>query len=174
MLRSRCLCALAALAAASLPAQTNTASVNDVGLTMDGGLLTVIYGQACGPFTCTPFPAGPLGTSANSRTRTITVHGAPTSFYVLAMSIAPPTSPCLRIPGIGNALILGLPATTLAFGITSAAVPSPSAACRQGQGRYVLTVPATAPAGIRIGLQALANSETRGLALTVALETRIP
>lgn len=174
MSRFRFLFALAAVTAATLlPAQTSTIGVQDVGLTMDGGVLTVIYGQACGPFACAPLTAGTLSASTAARSRTVTVHGAPTSLFVLAMSQASIVAvPCTTIAGIGNALILSLPATTLAIGVTGAAVPNPSAACRQGQARYVLTVPATAPRNLRVLLQAVTMSAATGApAFTVALAT---
>jgi len=152
-------------------AQTNTTSVNDVGLTMDGGVLTVIFGQACGPFSCRPFPAGQVTpTTTNTRARTVTVHGAPNSVYVLGVSQAPLATPCTTVPGIGNALILGQPITLLAFGVTSAG-PLSTTACRQGQGRFVLNVPSTVPSGFTFLLQALAMSATTGgPAFTVALQ----
>jgi hypothetical protein len=171
MLRSLFVLA-AANCAALLPAQTNTSSVQDVGLTMDGGVLTVIYGQACGPFSCAPFPAGTLSAStANSRSRTVTIHGAPASLFVLAMGQASIVAvPCTPIAGIGNALILPLPAATLAIGVTGAAVPNPSAACRQGTASYLLTVPANAPRNLRFLLQAVTISAATGApAFTVAL-----
>jgi hypothetical protein len=159
--------------AAPLPSQIR--NVHDVGLTMDGGALTVIFGQACGAFTCAPFPAGPLTpTAANTRTRTVTVHGAPSSIYVLGLSQAPLATPCVVVPGIDNALMLGTPATILAFGVTSAGGPSTSAACRQGQGRFTLTVPGTVPPGSTFLLQALTMSaSTGGPAFTVGLRATI-
>jgi len=163
----------AILAACSLAtAQTNTTSVADVGLAIDGGVLTVSFGQACGPFSCRPFPAGQVGpTTTSTRARTVTVHGAPNSVYVLGVSQAPLATPCTTVPGIGNALILGQPITLLAFGVTSAGGPVSSTACRQGQGTFVLNVPNTVPSGFTFLLQALATSATTGgPAFTVALQ----
>ena len=70
----------AALAAAPLQAQ----HVTDVGLMMDGGMLTVIYGQKCGPFSCQPFQAG---TTATNQPYQVYVYGAPLQFFPLPVSV---------------------------------------------------------------------------------------
>ena len=158
------------LLVAGLAAQ-NTASVDDVGLTMINATSTVsgIVGQACGPFTCTPFPGGNV--TAASLVRLVRVHGDANSLYVLLLSAAPVMVPCVTVPGIGNALIIGLPATTLAVGITGPYQPSTSVTCRQGIGSYLLTLPNVSPSVIPFRLQALTFSfTTQGPAFTVAIQ----
>jgi hypothetical protein len=161
------------LLVASLSAQVGSLRVVDVGLTMVPGSPTSpvnFAGQVCGPFSCTPFPGDVLSPSS-SLVRTVRVHGEPNSLFVLFLSIGPLAQPCQVFPGIGNALIVGVPATTLAFGVTGPLQPSTSAACRQGVGTYQLTVPNVAPAAIVFRLQALAMSfSTQAPAFTVAIE----
>lgn len=146
------------------PLAAQLVSVNDVGLTMDGGILPVIYGQSCGPFTCTPFQAGPVGAGLPYN---ISVHGAPGQAFVLAIDLVP--FPCIAFPGIGNALLVAQP-VTLALGI---AVANPTAACRQGRGVHVLQTPPATPPGIQFLLQGGAFSPSLGIpAFTVALQSR--
>jgi hypothetical protein len=164
-----------ASALAALPAQVSTTSVNDVGLTMQIGTPTgpvaAIAGQVCGPFTCTPFPSGSVTSPVISNVRTVRVYGDANSLYVLAMSTGPVAQPCVPIPGIGNALILGQPMMLLTFGVTGPLLPSPSIACRQGVGTYQLVLPIVAPSVIPFRLQALTFSfTTQGPAFTVAIQ----
>ncbi len=158
----------------TLPAQIGTTSVNDVGLTMQIGLptsLSPVAGQACGPFTCTPFPSGSLTTTAASLVRTVRVYGDANSLYVLAMSTGPIVQPCVPIPGIGNALILGAPMVVVAFGVTGPYLPSTSLACHQGVGTVQLTLPPVSPSVIPFRIQALTYSFlTQGPAFTVAIQ----
>jgi hypothetical protein len=159
---------LTAALAAALPAQ-GSVTVNDVGLTMDGGILTVIYGQSCGPFTCAPFHAGAV--AAGQPPRTVVVYGAPAQIYVLAIDLAN-QAPCIAIPGIRNALILGPQPITLAIGLVgpgSAITP-----CQQGRAPYLLSFPAGAPSGVQFQLQALAMSPSQNVpAFTIALQAMI-
>jgi len=156
----------AALAAAPLAAQAS--NVADVGLTMDGGILTVIYGQSCGPFSCTPWVAGPV---APGQPRIVVVYGAPTQVYVLAIDLFS-SQPCLPIPGLGNALILSPQPITLAVGVTGPG--NPTSVCLQGRGAYSLSFPLGAPSGLPFQLQALAMSAAQNVpAFTIALQSTI-
>ena len=151
----------AALAAAPLLAQ----SVQDVGLTMDGGLLTVIYGQACGPFSCTPRVAGNV---AAAQPRVVVVYGAPVQIYVLAIDLAN-SAPCFAFPGIANSLVLGVQPFTLAIGILGPG--GVIGACQQGRAPYSLLFPLGTPSGVQFQLQALAMSPTQNVpAFTIALQ----
>lgn len=161
--------------AAALGAQVGTNTVPDVGLTMvaASGPVASVTGQACGPFTCVPF-TGPNVTVASSLVRTVRVHGDANSLWVLLLSVAPVAQPCQTIPGLGNALILGLPATTLALGVTGPYLPNTSAACRQGIGSYQLVLPNVSPAAIPFRLQALTYSfTTQAPAFTVAIQATL-
>ncbi|MBM4061656.1 MAG: hypothetical protein FJ265_11260 [Planctomycetes bacterium] len=161
-------------ASAALAAQTTNTGVQDVGLTLSmgpTGSTNAYAGQICGPFTCVPFrlTPGPIATPQ----RTVRVYGDANSLYVLLMSFAPTPTPCVTIPGIGNALILGQPLHTLAFGVTGPYVPSPSVACRQGVGTVTLQLPPVSTAAITYRLQALTFSyTTQGPAFTVAVQGR--
>ncbi|MBM4059811.1 MAG: hypothetical protein FJ265_01770 [Planctomycetes bacterium] len=158
----------AALAALPLAAQGGTTAVQDVGLTLDGGMLTVIYGRDCGPFTCQPMFAGPVGIGQQ---RIVSVYGAPSQVYVLAFSLASLTQPCILVPGIGNALILGHP-IVVAIGVTSPAMPGST--CQQGRANYPFTFPPTAPPGMPFEIQGLAISPSLGVpAFTIALRSQI-
>jgi hypothetical protein len=140
-------------------------SVPDVGLQLDGGILTVLYGQSCGPVACTPFPGGAVNGGA---TRNLIHSSAQNTIYAIAIGLP---GPCLAFPGVGNALLLD-PATvvTLAVGLT---VPAPMAACRQGQARAQLAVPNAVPPGIMFRLQSLGISPSTGTpALGPAIEVR--
>src|SRR5688572_2394952 len=96
----------------ALVARSASAQAIDVGLTMDGGALTVIYGQDCGPVPCTPFPGGSVG--ANQQ-RNLTHYAAPQTLYVIAIGVP---APCTPIPGFDNALLLGGP-IVIDWGITT-------------------------------------------------------
>lgn len=164
---------------AALPAQISTRTVQDVGLVLAGGPATTptnaVTGQACGPFTCTPFVAGPISsTTGNTLTRAVRVYGAPNSLFVLFLSFAPLPQPCQAIAGIDNALILGMPAQTMAIGVTGAPLPSPSAVCLQGVAVVPLTFPNITPAAVVFRLQALAMSTVgQGPAFTVAVQATL-
>lgn len=139
-----------------------TAQSQDVGMTMDGGMLTVIYGQACGAVGCTPLTGGSI---AGGESRNLQLFGAPQTFY--ALGIGNP-SPCVAIPGIDNALLLQ-DITVLAAGLQSAPplVPLP---CQQGTAGYTLTMPNAVPAGITFRLQLIGVSGGGSLAFGPALE----
>jgi hypothetical protein len=138
---------------ATVPAQINLA--NDVGLTLAGGLLPVIYGQECGPFTCVPLPSAPI---SRGQSRTLTHDGAPNTPYVIAIGL--PATGCLQVNGIDNALMLSAPIITLTIGVTSALIPGGQ--CGQGSGSYVLTVPASTPLGLAFNMQSLGTRPSNG------------
>ena len=139
-----------------------TAQSQDVGMTMDGGLLTVIYGQACGAVGCTPLTGGNI---AGGEARNLLLFGAPQTFY--ALGIGNPAA-CVAIPGIDNTLLLQ-DITVLDVGLQSAPpfVPLP---CQQGTAGYTLTMPNVVPAGIVFRLQLIGVSSGGALAFGPALE----
>jgi hypothetical protein len=141
------------------------AQTTEVGLTMDGGLLTVLYGQDCGPVTCAPFLAGPVG---QGQTRSLTIYGAPQTLYVIAIGF-PGT--CTPVPGFDNVLLLANP-VVLDFGVTSSPpfVPTP---CQQGVVSYGLTIPSPAPVGVVFRLQGLGVGLGGAFAFGPAIETSI-
>lgn len=158
------------LALASLRGQDAFTPVNDVGLTMDGGVLPVIYGTSCGMALCITAPAGNI---ARGQPRNVTVYGAPNQPYLLAVSLGAPTCSFTVIGGllIGNALMLPQP-LVLAVGVTSPLVPG--LPCQQGLGVQPLLLPATAPIGLQFLLQAMAASPTYpGFAFTGALQATV-
>lgn len=152
---------LSAVAAATACAQ----SVNDVGLTMDGGILTVIYGQMCGATSCTPFPAGSVHFHD---TRTVTHYGAVNSPYIVAIGFP---GPCLPFPGIGNNLLLLPPPLTLFVGV--AVQPVLTGACRQAGARNTLTTPPSGPIGLVFRLQSLGVGNAGLPAFGPALEATL-
>jgi hypothetical protein len=157
--------ALPLFLAGALVSSQALAQTTDVGLTMDGGMLTVLYGQACGPVGCQPFPGGAVG---QGQTRTLIHYGAPVSLYVIAAGLP---APCAAIPGIDNVLMLANP-IVLGFGLTSAPpfVPTP---CQQGLAHQQLVIPPTAPIGVTFRLQSLGFGNSGALALGPAIETTI-
>lgn len=159
----RCLLSLTLLLPL-LPAQSGP--VNDVGLTMDGGVLTVIYGQVCGPVTCQPLPGG---TIAGGESRTLVHYSAPVSPYVIALGLP---GNCAQIAGIANVLLLGPPVLTVAVGLTSAPpfVPTP---CDQGLAIHTLTVPRGAPSGVAFRVQSLGVSNSGALGFGPSIATAI-
>lgn len=149
---------------AALPAQA-VRIASDVGLTMDGGLLTVIYGQSCGAFTCTPFQAGNVGAGQQ---RTVAIYGAPLQPYALAIDLATPQ--CITFPGFFNQLLVSLP-VTLAVGMIGPG--SATAVCPQGRAGYGLLFPPGTPAGYDFVLQGVAMSHgLREPAFTVGIAGR--
>ncbi|MCA8948827.1 MAG: hypothetical protein KDE27_04950 [Planctomycetes bacterium] len=156
------LAAALAASAAALPAQTAT----DVGLRLGGGVLTVIYGQDCGPFSCTPVQAGP---AAAGQPYNAYVYGAVQQPFALAIDLDT-NAPCIAIPGIANSLLLVNQPVTLAFGLTQG--PSLSASCIVGRGSYVLQFPNGTPAGVTFLLQAVAVSRALNQpAFTIAIRS---
>ena len=156
-------CIVLGALAAALPSQAT--GVNDVGLTLSGGVLTVIYGQTCGPLACAPFPGG---TIALGETRTVTHWAAPTTPYVLAIGFP---GPCIQFPGVANSLLLGFPIETLAIGTVQLA--SSISACRQGAARYTLVMPPAGPTGIMFRLQSLGVGNSGALAFGPAIEVTL-
>ncbi|GAB4156069.1 MAG: hypothetical protein Fur0037_24370 [Planctomycetota bacterium] len=135
------------LLCSALSAAAVAQSENDVGLTMDGGILTVIYGQNCGPLACTPFPAG--GVTFLDR-RTVIAYGAMQSPYMVALGLR---GPCLQFPGVGNRLLLQLPAAPLFLGVCDR--PLMTGACRQYMGRNSFVLPPSGPAGLAFRMQSV-------------------
>jgi hypothetical protein len=143
---------------AALPAQ----GVTDVGLTLDGGALTVLYGQTCGAVACAPFPGATIGYGT---TRTLTHYAALNSPFVLAMGLP---GPCFQFPGIANSVLLGAPIVTLAVGITNQ--PVLTAACRVAGVRYQLAMPPAGPIGLVVRFQSLGVSNSGMPAFGPAIE----
>lgn len=156
---------LLSLLAFPLLASLATAQATDVGLTMDGGMLTVIYGQDCGPVPCTPFTAGPIGIG---QPRNLVHYGAPQTLYAIAVGL--PT-PCVAIPGFDNALQLFDPIIVDA-GLTTSPpfVPLP---CPQGIANYQLVVPPIAPIGLVFHIQSLGVSNSGVFAFGPTIVTTI-
>jgi hypothetical protein len=156
---------LLSLLALPLATSLATAQATDVGLTMDGGMLTVLYGQICGPVPCTPFTAGPIGIG---QPRNFMHYGAPQTLYAIAVGL--PT-PCVPIPGFDNALQLWDP-IILDAGLTSAPpfVPTP---CQQGVAGYTLQLPANAPVGLTFHIQSLGVSNSGAFAFGPTIVTTI-
>ncbi|HZN38732.1 MAG TPA: hypothetical protein VFD82_08005 [Planctomycetota bacterium] len=142
-----------------------TAQYNEVGLTMDGGVLTVIYGQVCGPVTCQPFPGGTVGPG---QTRLLVHYSNPTSLYIIAIGLQ---GPCLPVPGFGNVLLLDSP-VILSFGVTSTP-PFVPTGCNQGMDSYTLSIPPSAPLGFQFRVQSLGFSNFGVLAFGPAIEATI-
>ena len=156
---------LVALSTAA-PAAAQTGRADDVGLTMDGGVLTVIYGQVCGPFSCQPLPGGTIG---RGQPRTLVHYAAPVTPFAIAAGLP---GPCTPLGGFANALLLGPPVITLAVGVTSTP-PILTTPCDQGLGVTTVRVPSTAPAGLVLRFQSVGVSKSGVLALGPAIETRI-
>jgi hypothetical protein len=154
--------------AAGLSAQS-TGSVNDVGLTIDGGTAgNGSFGQICGAFSCTPVTASAVLVGS---TRQLTHWGAASTPFVIAISLLPAAPMCLPFPGIGNALALDPNLVTLTVGVT-APLGASTVACRVTPGRTVLAMPATAPPGIGFRLQSIGISfSTQGPAFTRPIDS---
>jgi len=159
-------CLLTTITATALLASFAKAQVDDIGLYLHGGLLTVLYGQECGPVGCQPFPGGPI---AAGETRTLTHYSAPSSIFAIAVGLP---GPCTPLPGIDNPLLLGS-IVFLDAGITSSP-PFVALPCQQGIGQGSLTIPPNTPAGLVIRMQSIGISpSTGGLALGPTIEATI-
>ncbi len=156
-----------ALTAMLLTAPALCQQATDTGLMMGGGILTVIYGQDCGPFSCQPFHAGPTGSGIPYN---VHVFGAPNQPYVLAADILPATSPCVSFPGIANALLLINNPVTLDLGLIGPA--STVGTCYRGRATYTLQFPNGTPPGVTYYLQGLTMSSALQMpAFTVAIRS---
>ncbi|MFY9345060.1 MAG: hypothetical protein WAT39_21395 [Planctomycetota bacterium] len=153
------------LLALSLAPAAATAQALDIGLTLSGGMLTVIFGQDCGPVTCTPLFGGNVG---RGQARSVMHYSAPATLYAIAIGIP---APCLAIPGIDNVLLLGTP-VIFDWGITSAP-PFVPTACQQGVAGASFTIPLTAPVGVQFRLQSFGQSNGGAWALGPAIECTI-
>jgi hypothetical protein len=138
------------------------AQAQDVGLWMSGGFLTVIWGQDCGPVGCAPLFGSFVG---RGETRSLTHLSAPQSLYAVAIGFP---GPCLAIPGIDNALLLGSP-VILGAGVTTSPpfVPTP---CQQGLASESFTIPPNAPAGVVFRVQSFGLSNSGVWAFGPAIE----
>lgn len=154
---------LSVLFAATIGATTVCAQAQDIGLTMDGGMLTVLYGQICGAVNCTPSVAGPVGIG---QSRSLVHYAAPASLYAVAIGVP---GPCLQVPGFDNVLLLASP-VILGVGVTSAPpfVPTP---CQQGVASESFTIPLGAPSGFVLRLQSFGLSNSGNWAFGPAIET---
>lgn len=144
---------------------TSMAQATDIGLTMDGGMLTVLFGQICGPVSCATFPGGSIGVG---QSRNLQHYGKPASLYAIAIGLP---GPCIAIPGIDNPVLLSGPVFVDA-GLTSAPpfVPTP---CQQGVAGYTLAIPANAPTGFVLRIQSFGQSNSGAFALGPTIETTI-
>lgn len=150
-----------------LAAQGTSTPATDVGITLDGGLLTVLYGQNCGAFSCTPLYGGPI---AAGQPRQVAVYGDAGQLFVLAAALQPATAPCTNVPGLANALLLQQP-VVLALGVTTAW----PASCPAGRAVCPLVFPPGVPSGVQFTLQGLAASAAQGhFAFTVGLRCWTP
>ena len=138
------------------------AQAQDIGLTMDGGVLTVIYGQDCGPVGCTPFVGGSI---VAGESRGLVHLSAPQTLYAIAIGNV---GPCLPIPGFDNNLMLSNP-LVLGWGLTSAP-PFVGLPCQQGMAFEQLTIPAGVPAGIVFRVQSFGQSLGGQFAFGPAIE----
>ena len=159
----RTLSLLLAMSSFALPGRAQT---TEIGLTMDGGMLTVIYGQSCGPVGCQPFFGGPVGAL---QPRTLVHYGAPQSIYLVVIGLP---GGCLPIPGIDNPLLLTDPVLVIGSGITSAPpfVPLP---CNQGIAAETLLLPAGLPAGLAFRIQSLGVGNSGALGFSPAIEATV-
>jgi hypothetical protein len=146
------------LLAVAIPAQTATVNI---GLQAIGGTATI--GQECGPLTCTPFQGGAIGLGQQ---RSLIHWSVPVAPYLIAMGLP---APCQTVPGIANSLLVD-PASTvlLAAGVTT--VPTITGFCLQGQGRYTLIMPASAPLPITFRLQSAGMTTNLMVGLGPAIE----
>jgi len=139
------------------------AQAQDIGLTMEPGALTVIYGQVCGPLGCTPFVVGPVGAGTS---RSVTHYSAPQTLYAVAIGTP---GPCLAVPGFDNSLLMQNP-IVIGWGLTSAP-PFVGLPCQQGLASELVTIPAGVPAGIVFRVQSFGQSLNGNFGFGPALES---
>ncbi|MCK5942931.1 MAG: hypothetical protein KAI24_13220 [Planctomycetes bacterium] len=154
---------LATISLFSLLSAPAFAQAQDIGLTMDGGLLTVVYGQDCGPVGCTPFVAGPVGVG---QTRTVMHYSAPQTLYAVAIGFP---GPCTQVPGFGNSLLLQSP-VVIGWGLTSSP-PFVPTTCQQGLASVSFTFPSGTPSGVPFRIQSFGQSLSGGFAFGPTLES---
>ncbi|MFY9342772.1 MAG: hypothetical protein WAT39_09800 [Planctomycetota bacterium] len=102
-------------------------------------------------------------------TVTLRVWGDPGSLFVVG--VAASASQCLPIPGIGNALVLDLPASPVWSGILTQLTPC--LACPPGYEALTLLLPPTLPTGTGASLQAVGFGNGL-LTLSVAITATVP
>jgi hypothetical protein len=152
----------------SLSAQS---TVQDVGLTLTPGVLTVIYGQVCGTFSCTPDAASSLmAGSANE----LGVWAAGNAPFIVGISVAATPTPCVPLPGLANSLLLDPPTLVLlAVGVIPPSVPMPFG-CQVARQNVPFAIPAGAPSGLSFRLQAVGTSPSSGvLAFSGAIDATV-
>jgi hypothetical protein len=155
---------LGAVLAAPALAQT----ADDVGLTLDGGMLTVIFGQDCGPVGCAPLFGGNVGIQ---QSRVLTHYGQAQSLYFIVLGL--PGS-CLQVPGIDNALLLTDPVIILGAGLTSSPPFVPLPCPNQGIAQETIFLPPGLPPGLVFRAQSLGLSTSTGnLAFSPAIECTV-
>ncbi|MEO6597408.1 MAG: hypothetical protein ABIP94_21910, partial [Planctomycetota bacterium] len=114
--------------------------------------------------TCTSLP---VSTSHNENV-SLRISGDMNAPFLLFASGT--TMPCLSIPGVGNGLVLGLPADLVAVGILTQVTPCLS--CPPGYEAFNFTVPTSLPSGMVISFQA-ASFGNGQLALTTAITVTV-
>ena len=154
------------LAALAAPAFAQTA--DDVGLTLDGGMLTVIYGQDCGPVSCQPLFGGNVGMQ---QSRVLTHYGQAQSLYLVVIGLP---GACLQIPGIDNSLLLTDPIIILGAGLTSSPPFVPLPCPNQGIAHETIFLPLGLQPGLIFRAQSLGVSGSTGnLAFSPAIECTV-
>lgn len=144
-------------------ARPAVSQAQDIGLTMDAGLLTVLYGQVCGPVGCTPFVAGPTGVGTS---RSVVHYSAPQTLYAIAIGLP---GPCVATPAFDNSLLLQNP-IVIGWGLTSAP-PFVGLPCQQGLATEVVAIPAGAPTGFTFRVQSFGQSLNGNFGFGPALES---
>ena len=145
-----------------------TAQASDVGLTLDGGMLTVIFGQDCGPVTCQPLFGGNVGMQ---QARVLTHYGQAQSLYLIALGLP---GACVQIPGLDNPLLLTDPIIILGAGLTSSPPFVPLPCPNQGIAQETIFLPLGLQPGLVFRAQSLGISTTTGnLAFSPAIECTV-
>lgn len=114
--------------------------------------------------TCTSLAVG----AVRGDPVTLRIWGDLGSLYVLA--VASTATSCVPLPGLGNGLVLDLPAFPIVGGVLTQ--PTPCLACPPAFEPLSLVVPATLPVGATLALQA-AGFGAGQFALTTAITASI-
>ena len=158
-MRASCLLIAALSLAASGVAQTTS---DDVGLTLGGASITTSIGQICGPVPCQALP----GTGLSGGTTYYLVQDA-AAFAPFAIAFGAPTTQCVTVPGIANALTLGTPLAIFAGGVTGP--PVPVFPCPRGVATVPFTLPPNTPVGIAFHVQSVSVDWAGQLAFSPAI-----